>query len=227
MTSISAVIITRDKTRAKNTIDSVSFADELLVSEEKNIDDYSAVRNRMMRKAKHKWVLFVDDDEIITKDLRIEIQEAIKSDQINGYFMRREDMFLGRVLKHGENAAIRILRLAKKDKGVFERPVHEIWTVKGRVGELESPLLHYPHISITSFLEKINNYSTIEANFRHKIGKKSSLVKLSLFPLLKLINNYILKLGFLDGTPGFIMAVMMSFHSFQTWTKLYLLQNKS
>lgn len=192
-----------------------------------NISDFAAARNAELAKIKTSWVLYVDADEKITPALKQEIISAIETSTYSAYYIPRLDTFLGRVLHHGETGGAKFIRLARKDFGTWQRPVHEVWIGEGRVGVLQNPLLHNPHKSITSFLEKINLYSTIEADYRFRRRQKSSLFKIFAYPLAKFKYNYIFRLGFLDGVPGTIMAIMMSFHSYLTWTKLYLLWHKN
>jgi len=199
----------------------------IITLDQPNILDFAAARNAELSKVKTDWVFFVDSDERITPALKAEILVAIESKKYDAYYIPRLDTFMGRELKHGETGSAEFIRLARGSYGKWVRPVHEVWVGSGRVGTLTNPLLHAPHLSIANFLDKINKYSTIEANYRYKEGIKSSLWKIAVYPLAKFKFNYLLKLGFLDGVPGTIMAIMMSFHSYLTWTKLYLLQNKS
>ena len=191
-----------------------------------NITDFAEARNIELAKAKSDWVFFVDSDEKITPELKKEILEAIKSKEYDAYYLRRIDTVLGKELKYGETGSAKFIRLAKRNFGKWERPVHEVWVGNGKVGTLSNPLIHNSHTSIATFLEKINIYSTIEADYRFGHGVKSSLFKIAIYPLAKFKLNYIFRLGFLDGVPGAIMAIMMSFHSYLTWTKLYLLWQK-
>ena len=193
-----------------------------------NITDFAEARNKELVKAKTPWVLFVDSDEIITPELKEEITNICdqKSSIYSAYSIPRLDTFLGQQLRHGEPGHTKLIRLARKDFGQWERPVHEVWAGQGKVGTLSHPLLHTPHLSISSFLDKINRYSTLEAEYRFTQGIKSSLWKIAIYPIAKFKWNYLVKLGFLDGVPGLIMAMMMSFHSYLTWTKLFLLQQK-
>lgn len=191
-----------------------------------NITDFAAVRNEELSKAKTEWILFVDADESITPDLKEEILKAISNQEYDAYYLKRLDTFMGRELRHGETGNAKFIRLAKRSFGKWERPVHEVWQGKGKVGTLTNPILHKPHTSISSFLDKINLYSKLEAKYRFENGIKSSLFKIAIYPLAKFKYNYIFRLGFLDGMPGTIMAIMMSFHSYLTWTKLYLLWHK-
>lgn len=193
-----------------------------------NITDFAAARNAALAKAKTEWVLFLDSDEKLTPALENEISSIVHrpSSIYNAYSLKRLDTFLGRELHHGETGHSRFIRLARHDFGQWVRPVHEVWTGQGKVGQLMNPILHTPHPTISSFLAKINHYSTIEAQYRYGQRIRSSLFKIAFYPLAKFILNYLLRLGFLDGAPGLIMALMMSFHSYLTWTKLYILWHK-
>ena len=129
----------------------------------------------------------------------------------------------GKPLTHGETGSVRLLRLAKKSAGVWTRPVHEIWDVSGETGELTQPLLHYPHPNVAQFLHDINVYSTLNAKYLYTQHVKVPVWHIAAYPTVKFFRNYVLHMGFLDGTPGAIMAIMMSFHSFLTRGKLYLI----
>lgn len=191
-----------------------------------NITDFAQVRNKELAKVKTPWVLFIDQDEVITPQLQAEIESTVRGDQHSAYYLKRLDIFLGRELKHGETGNAKFIRLAKRDFGTWVRPVHEEWRGEGKVGTLEHPIIHHAHKDIASFLDKINRYSTLDAQYRFESGVKSSLWKIAVYPIAKFKLNYLVRLGFLDGVPGLIMAMMMSFHSYLTWTKLYLLCHK-
>ena len=195
-----------------------------------NITDFAAARNAELAKVKTPWVLFLDSDESVSPELENEISRTIhdpRSTIYNAYYLPRQDIFLGTILKHGEPGNAKFIRLARADFGKWVRPVHEKWIGAGKIGTLTNPLMHTSHPTISSFLDKINLYSTIDAEYRRSQGVKSSLWKIAIYPIAKFKWNYIFKLGFLDGVPGLIMAMMMSFHSYLTWTKLYLLQKPS
>ncbi|MFH2019057.1 MAG: glycosyltransferase family 2 protein [bacterium] len=198
----------------------------IITISEKDITDFSKVRNLRLKEATTDWVLFLDSDEQLTPKLEGEINKAIKFTSYAAYNLKRQDTFLGRTLKFGETANVKLIRLARRDFGLWQRPVHECWVGEGRVGELKNPLHHNPHKTISNFLEKINKYSTIEANYRFQNQVSPTLLHVIFYPPAKFLRNYILLQGFRDGVPGLIMALMMSFHSFLTWTKLYLLCKK-
>ena len=232
---LSAIILTKDGNdlKFKKAVESVSFADEVLVVKEKfPISDFSEVRNRALDRAKEEWVMFLDSDEEVSNELKEEIKAFInknynnyKNYNISGIYLKRWDRFLGRWLEYGETANVSLLRLARKDAGHWIRPVHEVWKIKGETGEFKNPLLHYSHDSVEEMVEKIDIYSGIEAEYRSKkqVNRLSGyqvITEMILFPVGKFIQNYILRLGFLDGMAGLIHAGMMSFHSFLVRAKL-------
>jgi glycosyltransferase involved in cell wall biosynthesis len=187
-------------------------------------NDFASQRNFGLKKAKGDWVLFLDADERVSHALRAEIfnfQFSIFKNY-NGFYLRRKDWFGRRWLKYGETANVKLLRLAKKDAGSWKRKVHEVWEVKGEIGELKNPILHYPHPTISDFLKQINFYSTLHAQALWEEKVRPSLWRIIFYPLGKFFQNYIWRRGFLDGMPGLIVALMMSFHSFLAQSKLYL-----
>lgn len=252
---ISAVVLSHnDEATIPTTLKSIAWCDEVVIVDDESTDktveiarrygatvysralhdDFAAQRNFGLSKAKGEWVLFVDSDEIVSKDLAKEIQREIASprqpagsrnDNI-GFYLKRLDTMWGRELKYGETANVKLLRFAKKNSGTWTRSVHEIWDVKGETGTLTQPLLHYPHQDVAQFMEEINRYSTLNAQYFYKAGVRSNIFHILIYPSAKFFVNYIFRLGFLDGTPGALVAFFMSFHSFLTRSKLWLLSQK-
>lgn len=187
--------------------------------------DFSVLRNQGLKEAKSEWVFFVDADEEVSEKLQTEIKKLLSSKQ-DAYYLKRNDFFLGKWLQYGETKNIQLLKLGKKTVGKWQRRVHEVWKIKGDIGVVTQPLFHYPHPTIAEFIERINRWTTLDAEEFYKKGIRSSFWKIIFYPEAKFIFNYFIKLGFLDGMPGLIMAICMSFHSFLTRAKLYLLENK-
>jgi len=244
---ISAVILTRNEEKnIKACLQHLQWCDEVAVidgcSEDKTVaiarklgakvfrqpsgEDFAAWRNFGLEQVKGKWVFFIDADERVSPPLAKEIKEAVKKTDCQGFYLKRRDWFGGRWLKHGETANVRLLRLARKGSGRWEREVHEVWMVRGNRNELKNPLLHYPHPSINQFLNEIDFHSSLHAKALKEEGAKPSLLRILLNPLGKLLDNYFLKLGFLDGMPGLVVALMMSLHSFLARSKLYFEASK-
>lgn len=191
-----------------------------------DIKDFALERNKLLSSAKTDWVLFLDSDEVISSELQEELKETLESkneEYYSAYQIRRQDTFLNKALQHGETGHAYFVRLAKRDWGLWEGVVHEKWQGSGLVGTLKNPIIHSPHRSLSVFVDKINNYSSLAAKERYDRGQHSNFFHITSYPLAKFVQNYFFRLGFLDGVPGLIHAIMMSWHSYLTHTKNYLL----
>ncbi len=136
---------------------------------------------------------------------------------------KRTDYLFGRELKHGATGSGTFLRLARRNTGKWVGRVHEVWQVAGHIGTLHSPIRHFPHQTVTDFLHEINFYTTLRAEelYHHKITTNGWGILLHTKG--KFFQNYFFKLGLLDGIPGLLSALMMSFHAFLVRGKLWLL----
>lgn len=211
-------------TRARS---SVQFADEVMIIETSSpVEDFSAIRNQALSKAKGEWILFVDSDEEVPTGLRNEIARA-QSKQYDGYTVKRQEYFLGQWLSHGESSQTRFIRLARSGVGKWIRPVHEQWVINGTVSQLKNPIRHYSSQHVAQFIEKLDWYTTLEARYRTKQNRTGRwwdhavwFLELFLFPPMKFFQSMVIYAGFRDGMGGFIHALFMSFHSYLLRAKL-------
>jgi len=242
---ISAVVLTKNEEKnIAGCLDSLKFCDELIVVDDNSKDatrkiarkfgakifvrdmnkDFAGQSNFGMKMAKCEWIIFLDADERISKDLANEIKERINDAKSDAFIVKRLDFIWGRWLTHGEVGSFKNFRVVKKNIGFWERRVHPKFILnKGaRIGYLKNPIKHYPHQNLSDFLQSLDRWSSWHALANKEEGKKSSSVKIILFPLAHFFKNYLLKLGLLDGIHGFVFAVVMSFHSFLSWSKLWI-----
>lgn len=245
---ITAIVLTKNE--EKNIVDcleSLSLCGEIIVIDDNSQDrtveiakslgakvfthplsnNFSKQRNYGLSKAKNNWILFVDADERVSKELAEEIQKKISGNEYNGFFIKREDTLWKKRMLHGELGNIWLIRLARKGVGGWKGVVHEEWEISGSVGKLENKLDHYPHQSVAEFLKEINYYTTLRALELNKNKVKACWYYILLYPKIKFLNNYLLKLGFMDGIQGLIFALMMSFHSFLVRGKLWMLNQEN
>lgn len=252
---LSAVVLTKNEEKnIERCLKSLDFCDEIIVIDDYSTDntknqiskiknqndklnikiiekhlnnDFAAQRNFGLNKASNEWILFIDADEEISGNLKLEI-ENLKFN-FDAYYLKRRDYFWNQELKYGEVKKVReqgIVRLVKKNSGTWMGTVHEVFHTANKVGQINSFLNHYPHPTLKEFINDINNYSSIRAEELFNRGTKTNILEIIFFPMLKFIYNYFLNLGFLDGSAGFTYAFMMSFHSFLVRAKLYQLTNK-
>ena len=252
---ISAVVLTKNEEKnIEECIESLKWCDEIIViddfSKDKTVDiahklgakvyqrkldsDFASQRNFGLEKARGEWVLFIDADERVSKGLREDIEDVLKyqdnykTRDVSGFYIYRVDQMWGRKLYRGEAGLSKYIRLGKKTSGKWKRRVHEVWDVKGKIHPHGLYQIdHYPHPTLREFIADIERYSTIHAEENYKEGKRSNLFKIIWYPKLKFFQNYFLKLGFLDGPEGFMVAMLMSFHSYLAWSKLWVLQRKN
>lgn len=145
MEQLTIIVLTKNSEKTiKKCIESCLFADEIIVVDDNSKDktvkivksinatkiiivkrsldaDFASQRNFALKKAKNKWVFFVDSDEMITTVLAKEICKIIKrKDALNGYYLKRKDYMWGKALMHGESGNINLLRLGKKKDWCLE-----------------------------------------------------------------------------------------------------------
>ena len=171
---ISALILAKNESaNLGNCLASLLWCDERIVVDDNSTDDTAAIakkynatvvrhdlkadfaqqRNFILSKAKNDWVLFVDADEQVPQNLALEIQKKLaENTKYDGFVVRRLDSLWGKVLMHGEQGDIKLLRLAKKESGKWVGKVHEVWQVQGKIGTLTHPMLHFPHQTLVEFL---------------------------------------------------------------------------
>lgn len=247
---ISAVILTKnEESNIADCLKTLGFCDEIIVVDDNSEDttveiakkakekvfthslenDFSKQRNFGLEKSSGDWVFFIDADERVSDGLAYEITQRLRDpERLHvGYVMQRVDYIWGKKLKHGEVGNVRLLRLVQKKAGKWEGDVHEKLRVHGSLGTLKNPLLHYPHPTVSEFLQDINLYTSLRAKQLYKQGVKANFWSVVIYPKAKFFVNYFLKMGFLDGVAGLVIALMMSFHSFLVRGKLWLLWQKN
>lgn len=244
---ISAVVLTHNSALTlRNTLLSLGFCDETVVIDDNSTDDtvnlaqnlgakvfrralsgdFAAQRNFALTRARGEWVLFVDADEVVSPDLAEEILGVTQNTGVLGWYVKRQDHLWGRVLRHGETSSVRLLRLGQKSAGAWQGTVHEVWNIEGVVGTLDHPLDHFPHPNVAQFLQEINTYSTLRARELFAKHIREPIWYIPVYPAAKFFVNYFWRKGFLDGTAGAVVALIMSFHSFLVRAKLWQLWHK-
>ena len=149
-----------------------------------------------------------------------EIQEATKTGAVNGYYIARKAIFLGRWIKHCGWYPGYVIRLFKKEGARFsENLVHESVHIDGPTAYLKSPLIHYTDTSLDHYFVKFNKYTTLAARELFQSNYSCHLTDLIGRPIYSFIKMYIIKRGFLDGVQGLILCVLSACYVFTKYAK--------
>lgn len=184
-------------------------------------------KNIAIKNAKSDWVLQLDADEIVSKELKEEIKDILKTNpDKNGYWIPRKNLFLGSFLKKGGQYPDYTLRLYRRGKGRLPgNDVHEQAIVQGKVGFLKNDLLHLRDKNFSIYINRFNRYTDLLATQLKQSGIKinffSFLSYVFINPVFWFIKSYIRHRGYVDGFPGFIFALFSSLRFPVTYMKLW------
>lgn len=238
---ITATIITLNEERKiVRAIESLRCCDEILILDSGSVDrtvelaerlgarvieggwlGYAAQKNRVAEQASHEWILSLDADEALSEALEGEIWNVKKNGpRYDAYTMPRMAQYLGKWILHSGWYPDRKVRLydRRKAKWVGEF-VHESVKVDGRVGHLESNILHFTCDSISEHVKTIDHYTTLAAQELASRRIKIGVSHLIFDPPWTFFKTYFIYLGFLDGVEGLILAYMASFYTFVKYAK--------
>lgn len=189
-------------------------------------------KNKAIKAATKEWVLQLDADEQVTKELATEIRDSIKNNKINGYWIPRLNYFLGIFLKKGGQYPDYTLRLYKRGKGILPaKDVHEQAVVEGEVEYLKNPLLHFRDTSFSHYIEGLDRYTSLMA--QKLKDQKVTLTPLSFLdyfitkPTVWFLKTYLRHKGFLDGFPGFVFSLFSSFRFPIAYIKFWRLYDEN
>ncbi len=188
-------------------------------------------KNIAIKNCRSEWILLLDADEVISKQLAEEIINTIKSKpKENGFWINRKNWFLGGFLKKGGAYPDPVIRLFRNGKGILpEVSVHEQVKIDGAIGNLTKDILHYADPNFQRYLERANRYTDRTAIDFESNKVKTDLLNILYYLLIKPITTflkiYIRHKGYEDGFRGFIWALFSGAHFFYAYSKY--LTNKS
>jgi len=236
-----AVIAKNEEEKIGRCIDSLSFADEIIVvdsgSQDRTVEiarsrgaqvvfheweGHIQQKNFAIDQTRGEWVLSLDADEIVSPELREEILKAINDPAVDGYAIPRLVYYINRWIFHSGWYPARKVRLFRRGKGRWggENP-HDRITLEGREGTLKGDMYHLSFDDISDHLKTINSFTDIAAEERAAKSDKSSWLAIVTRPPATFLKMYLLKLGFLDGVPGFIVASLSAYHVFCKYVKIW------
>lgn len=230
MQKLSAVIITLNEiNNIKDCIESISFADEIIVvdsysndgtweylqqlsnvkASQHPFDNYTAQKTHALRKASYNWVLFIDADEIITPLLKKEIHQVLQKPTASAYYIYRNFIMNGHHLKYGGFQTDKQLRLFDKRNTAFipGKLVHEKLQTTGTEKILKQPLEHHFYKSEEDYRRRIMLYGKLKGTELFQKGlTKPTAFHHYLKPGFKFFHKFIIRFGLLDGKRGYLIS---------------------
>lgn len=229
MAKISAYIIAYNEERnIGNAVKSVLWADEVVVVDSFSSDrtaeiaaslgarvvqipfeGFGKLRTAAISSTQYEWVFSLDTDERCTDEARDEMRRLVASpDAKDAYYVPRRNVFMGRWIRHsGFYPDYRQPQLFRRNAMTFdEAMVHEGYTVNGQTAYMKNYIWQYPYRDLSQLIGKMERYSSLGAIKLHERGKSASMGKALVHGLSAFFKLYILKHGFMDGWPGFVIA---------------------
>ena len=238
---LSAVLITRNAAAVlEPCLESVAFADEIVVVDAASSDATLEIAARRgarvvqrewlgfgrqkqfaVEQARHDWVLCLDADERVSRELAASIEAVLAAPATPVYRMPRRNRFLGRWLAHGEGYPDWSPRLFNRLNARWSDDlVHEKVLYSVTPGTLRGDLLHDPGDDLSAYLERQNRYTTLAARQAYDLGRSAGVLHLLLSPVVRFFKFYVLRLGFLDGIPGLLHISIGCMNSYLKYAKL-------
>jgi (heptosyl)LPS beta-1,4-glucosyltransferase len=244
-TKLSVVIITKNEEHnIRDCLQSVSWADEILVVDAESEDrtkelageftphvfvrpwsGFGAQKNFGIGQAGSDWILILDADERVSREIKEEIQDLIRS-WVEGdpvaFEIPRRNIFYGKWVRWGGAYPDCQIRLFRKGKAQYNNvEIHENLLVSGDVGRLQGHFEHYTERKIVDHFRKFNLYTTLAAREKGKTQVQVQWYHLLINPLVVFLKTYLLRKGFRDGIRGVIFAVFASMYTFVKYAKLW------
>jgi glycosyltransferase involved in cell wall biosynthesis len=226
---------------------SLGFADEILVVvDARSSDDTESIAREQgarvivnpyagdieqksfaIAQCRHDWVLVVDADEAVSRELRESIAALFAPGEPPAklYELNRLTWHLGRWIRHGDffpDWQPRLFdRTCGRYHGVNPHGGFRLDPGKGGSGRLAGELLHWSYRDLADQVSRIQDFSRIQADALARRGEHASLAQLVLRPPARFLRAYLLKQGFRDGMAGFVIAAATAFHVFLKYAKLW------
>ena len=238
-----AIITLNEADRLSACLQSINFADEILIVDSGSQDDtvkiakafgckvinqpwlgFSRQKQFAVDTCSNDWVLIIDADERIPRETGVEITNVLIRHLENdcvAYSFQRKNFFRNRWIRHCGWWPERVVRLVDRRHGAFnDKLVHEKWIPAGRITNLESCIEHYSFRDYSDLIKKMQFYSNLSSRYLFEKGKRCYWWTPILHSLWTFLTTYLFRLGFLEGFDGFVISLMNSGGSFMKYAKL-------
>jgi glycosyltransferase involved in cell wall biosynthesis len=246
--AISATLITfNEASRLEAALQSVSWADEVVVVDSGSTDGTAEIARRLATRVEvctwpgyaaqknfaasicaHDWVLSLDADERVGPELADALRAwRAESPSAAGYRVARVSHYLGRWIRTTDWYPDWQLRLYDRRRGAWHAArVHESVRVDGPVGTLPGELRHHPYRDVSDHLRRIDQYTTLAALELRDRGRRAGTAAILTQPCAAFLRNYVLRRGFADGRVGLIVSLLNSYYVLLKFVKLMEIQGR-
>lgn len=248
MPLLSVIIITKNEAHnIEDCLKSVAFADEIIVFDSGSTDStvdicrhytdkvfitdwpgYGAQKQRALEAATGEWVLSIDADERVTPQLKEEILSEIPHSSYDAFEISFSAEYCKKTILFGDwwNDHQAVL-FRRKNAHFVELLVHERIEIQGKIGKLKGKIYHLTYPDLHLVLKKMNDYSSLGAKQKHLQGAKGGILKAIFRGFWTFMRGYVIRLGFLDGKEGFLLAISNAESTYYKYVKLMYLDKTS
>ena len=241
-----AIITYNEEDRLPRTLEAVKdLADEIVVVDSGSTDrtveiaksfgakvyinpfrGFGSQKNYALSRTSKEWILFLDADEVVSEELKQEIERILKKPTAEGYYIRRKTNYLGKFLNFVWRNDYVLRLVNRRANPRWEGEIHETLKVEGRTDTLKGVLYHYTYRSLEEHFLRSLNYARLSAQEYYRKGKKFSYWKAVINPFWAFLKIYFFQLGFLDGWRGFLIANSYWFNTLLKYAYLWELERK-
>lgn len=230
----------------KDCLSSVLFANEIIVINNSSTDTTEEIaksftkhviqqkndplridlqKNTGFEKATKDWILSLDADERIPRELADEIKDLLRRDHTEevAFEIPRKNIIFGKWIEHSLWWPDYQLRLFQKGKGKFtSATVHKAITIDGKIGRLSNPMIHESYTSVTQYVQKMDLiYAENEANSLIKEEKRLRPLDALSMPAHDFLKTYFLQKGYKDGLHGLVLSLLQAFYALLVFAKVW------
>jgi len=240
-----AIVITKNEEQnIQGCLESVRWADEIVVVDAESVDrtvqaarrytdkvfvrswpGFGPQKNFAMDQATSEWILVVDADERVTDTLQQEIRRVLQAgpaSDVAGFEIPRRNFFYGRWIRGGGIYPDYQLRLFRRSAGRYDDVLlHENLRLSGRIERLVHPMDHHSMPGVREHVRKMIGYSTLGAQEKLKARSRVTVMDLAANHLGTIFKTYVLRGGYRDGVHGIIVALFAGMHTFVKYAKAW------
>ena len=238
-----ALICFNEEANIRRTLEALTdLADEIIVVDSFSTDNTAAIaremgatvflepwagyveqKNSAFSKCMGDWILAVDADEVLTKELTAAIKSALAQDRgLNGYSINRRTFYMNKLLKYAwqPDRKLRLVRRAANPVWRGYDPHDALW-VEGKTVRLGGCMIHYSYKNFAVHMQKTVSHAYKAAESYHRAGKRTSFLSLLIRPGFALFRRLFVNLAILDGFPGIMAAWSSSVYVYMKYAFLW------